>query len=99
MANVATAEDDRVRAAANMDGFLWGLWTAGTGLEEYPPDFQARARALRTPILRLAGEQPSHSVAQEKFTLESRDFGGPFWFAALWGFEHRHFSSAPYLCS
>ena len=98
LANITAVEDDRIRAAANMDGFLWGLWTAGTGLDEYPPEFQARARSLRTPILRLAGEQPNSSAAQEKFVLESRDFGGPFSFAALRGFEHRHFSTAPYLC-
>lgn len=98
LATIAAVEDERVRAAVNMDGFLWGHWTEGTGLNKWPAEFQARARALRTPILRLAGEQPSPSAAQEKFALESRDFGSPFWFAALQGFEHRLFSSAPYLC-
>lgn len=99
LANIAAVEDDHVCAAANMDGFLWGRWTEGTGLDEYPAEFQERARALRTPILRLVGEQPNFAATREKFALESRDFGGPFWFAALRGFEHRHFASAPYLCS
>lgn len=99
LANIAAVEDDRIRAAANMDGFLWGIWENGTGLSKYPVNFQERARSLRTPILRLVGEQPSRQAAQERFVLESKDFGGLFLFAALQGFEHRHFSSAPYFCA
>lgn len=99
LANIAAVEDGRIQAAANMDGFLWDFWANGAGLNEYPAEFQARARALTASILRLVGEQPEPSATREKSALESRDFGGPFWFVALEGFAHHHFASAPYLCS
>lgn len=98
LANIVAVEDGRVRAAANMDGFPWGLWTAGTGLDEYPPEFQARARGSSASVLRLVGQQTDPSVARERYVSEARDFGGAFSFVALEGFEHRHFASAPYLC-
>jgi len=97
LANIAAVEDARIGAAINMDGFLWGLWTDGTGLEEYPAGFQARARSLRTPILRLTGEQPSSGQALARAGREAADFGGPFVFGALQGFGHGTFASAPYL--
>jgi hypothetical protein len=98
LSNISAVQDPRIRAAANMDGFLWGLWTQGTGLSEYPPEFQAKARALRTPILRLLGEQPDPASAQAKFEEESRDFGGDFISIEFQGWKHNGFSSEPLFC-
>jgi pimeloyl-ACP methyl ester carboxylesterase len=85
--------DHRVKAAVNMDGFFWGIWTkdGSTGLSQFPLEFQEQARACRTPILRLRGEQPSLEAARLSFELESADLAGPFTYAALTGWNHGSF--------
>lgn len=93
LSNICAVEDSRIKAAVNMDGFLWGLWTEGTGLDQYAPDFQARARALQTPILRLRGDQGSEAAAKRGFEAEAADFGGDFIFIALSGYGHGSFST------
>ncbi len=97
LANICAVEDSRLRAAANLDGFLWGFWTEGTGLDHFPADFQRRARSLTTPILRVIAEQASVEVAKARFEREKNDFGGPFTLAALNGFEHSTFETTPFL--
>jgi hypothetical protein len=99
LSNICAVEDERISAACNMDGFLWGLWVAtGTGLNEYPADFQKRARALETPILRLRGDQGGAEAAQRGFEEERLDFGGDFISVALCGFTHGDFATTPWLC-
>lgn len=98
LANISAVEDPRIRAAVNMDGFLWGLWVPqGTGLDEYPVEFQQRARALKTPILRLRGDQGGAEAARRGFEEERQDFGRTFIYAALRGFTHGDFSTTPWL--
>jgi len=98
LSNICAVEDSRIRAAANMDGFLWGIWTQhGTGLNEFSPEFVQRARSLATPILRLKSDPGSEEKAQLRFEEESCDFGGDFILVALHGWEHRDFATTPWL--
>jgi len=97
LSNICAVEDSRIRAAANMDGFLWGLWTQGTGLCEYSAGFQSRARVLKTPILRLRGDQGDSETARCGFEEERKDFGGDFIFITLDDYEHANFSTTPWL--
>lgn len=97
LANICAVEDARIHAAVNMDGFLWGLWTDGTGLEKYPPEFQQRAHSLQTPILRLRSEQQNLEAAHRVFEEEVRDFGGDFISIAIPGFQHGSFATVPWL--
>jgi len=98
LSNICAVEDQRIHAACNMDGFLWGLWVpAGTGLGEYPVEFQGRARALTTPILRLRGDQGGIEAARRGFDEERLDFGGDFISVALHGFSHGDFATTPWL--
>ncbi|BCM92139.1 hypothetical protein IAD21_04018 [Abditibacteriota bacterium] len=97
LSNICAVEDPRIRAAVNMDGFLWGLWTEGTGLDKYPVEFQERAHALKTPILRLRGAQVNTEVARRSFEEEVRDFGGDFISVALHGYQHGSFATMPWL--
>ncbi len=98
LSNICATEDQRIGAAVNMDGFLWGLWVQeGTGLAEYAAEFQQRARALTTPILRLRGDQGSTEAARHGFEEERLDFGGDFISVALHGFSHGDFATTPWL--
>jgi dienelactone hydrolase len=100
LSNIMAVADERIKAAVNIDGFLWGLWSAngGTGLSEYPPEWQTLARRSRTPVLRLQGDQGSAAAVQANFARESQDFGGEFIYAALRGFSHGGFAPTPWLC-
>ena len=99
LSTIAAVEDARIRAAANMDGFLWGLWSQdGTGLADFPPAFQEKARALEIPVLRLRGDQGGPSAAQRGFRQEAADFGGDFIGVALRGWTHDDFATTPWLC-
>jgi len=98
LSNICAVEDNRIRAAVNMDGFLWGIWAQqGTGLNEFSPEFAKRARVMTTPVLRIRGDQGSKEKARLDFEEESRDFGGDFISAALHGFKHGDFVTAPWL--
>ncbi|HEY0076033.1 MAG TPA: hypothetical protein VGB77_18175 [Abditibacteriaceae bacterium] len=99
LSNICAVEDERIGAACNMDGFLWGLWVPeGTGLDQYPLEFQQRARALETPLLRLRGDQGGVEAARRGFEEERLDFGGDFIYAALHGYTHGDFATIPWLC-
>lgn len=64
LSHISAVEGERISAACNRDGFLRGLWVVmGTDLDEYPVDFQQRARALKTRILRLCGDQDGAKAA------------------------------------
>jgi dienelactone hydrolase len=97
LSNICAVQDSRVKAAINMDGFLWGLWCEGTGLDRYPLEFQQRARSFTTPVLRLLGDQDGADKARAKFEQERVDFGGPFILAALHGWSHGDFGQMPWL--
>ncbi len=97
LSNICAVEDARIRAAVNMDGFLWGLDVPGTGLTKFPSDFQERARALKIPILRLRSEQESREAIKAGFEEEVSDVGGDFIFAALKGFSHNDFATVWWL--
>jgi dienelactone hydrolase len=98
LSNICAVEDSRIKAAVNMDGFLWGLWTQGTGLNDYPVEFQTRARAMKTPVLRLRGDQGSPEAAQKGFEEEVKDFGGDFVYMSLHGTNHGGFNTTPWMC-
>ena len=98
LSNMTAVEDSRIKAAVNMDGFLWGLWTDGTGLERYPAAYQERARALKIPILRIHGEGKSREAENARFELEAKDFGGNYRGIALPGFTHSSFGGTGWLC-
>ena len=97
LSNICAVEDSRIRAAANLDGFLWGFWTEGTGLDCFPPNFQRRARSLTTPILRIIAEQANNADTQRRFDSEKNDFGGPFTLMSLNRFDHSAFETSPFL--
>lgn len=97
LSNICAVADARIRAAVNMDGFLWGLWAEDTGLSQFPAEFQTQARAMKTPILRFrGGDKGGEEAAKKRFDAEVQDFGGDFIFVALDGFDHGSFS-APWL--
>ena len=93
LSNICAVEDARIRAAVNMDGFLWGLWTKGTGLTKFSQDFQARAHALRTPVLRRLGDQGGEERTRGKVDEEKQDFGGDFISIAIEGTNHGGFGT------
>lgn len=96
LATIAAVEDPRIRAIANMDGFLWGLWRqSSTGLDGHPATFQERVRSFAAPMLRLRGDQGSLLKAQRGFEEESADFGGDFISVALHGWSHGDFATTP----
>ena len=100
LSNIMAVADERIKAAVNMDGFLWGLWseTQETGLNHYPKEWQALARKNRTPVLRMQSNQESTAVTRTNFAREGQDFGGEFVYAALQGFSHGSFALTPWLC-
>ena len=100
LSNIMAVADERVKAAANMDGFLWGFMPGknGTGLERYPSEWQDMARSIQTPVLRLQCDQDSTGASRANFSRESQDFGGEFIYAALSGFSHSGFAPTPWLC-
>jgi len=99
LALIAAVEDPRLRAVVNMDGFLWGRWSAaGTALDTFPDYFQAKARAHRTPVLRLRGDQGDAARARHGFEQESADLAGDFISLALHDWKHGDFATSPALC-
>ena len=99
LSNICAVEDNRIQAAVNMDGFLWGIWTQhGTGLDEFPAEFVQRAKKMTKPVLRIRGDQGSSEKARRDFEEEARDFGGDFTSIALHGWKHGDFATAPRLC-
>ena len=99
LSNICAVEESRIRAAANMDGFLWGVWTQqGTGLKELPPEFVQRAIASTKPILRMTSDQGSKEKARRRFEEESCDFGGDFISVTPRGWKHGDFATTPWLC-
>lgn len=99
LATIAAVEDPRIRAVANMDGFLWGFWGQhSTGLEGHSTAFQERARSFSTPVLRLRGDQGSSLKAQQGFVEESADCAGDFISVNLHGWSHGDFATTPWLC-
>jgi pimeloyl-ACP methyl ester carboxylesterase len=91
---ITAVVDPRVKAAANMDGFFWGVWTknGSTGLGQFPVEFQEKARSCRTPVLRLQSDQGSVEAARAVFERESADVAGPFTYASMNGFKHGSFT-------
>lgn len=99
VALIAAVEDPRLRAVVNMDGFLWGRWSAaGTALDTFPDYFQTKARAHRTPVLRLRGDQGDAARARLGFEQESADLAGDFISLAFHGWKHGDFATSPTLC-
>jgi len=99
LSNIMAVADERIKSAVNFAGFLWGLWVKeGTGLGEYPLEWQNLARNSPTPVMRLQSEQPSPAATRDKFLLESHDFGGEFIYASIQGLKHGGFAPTPWLC-
>lgn len=98
LSNIMAVEDDRVSAAVNVDGFLWGYYAPGkTGLEKHPTEFQEKVKASNKPLLRLCGEQESVAAAEIQFKREAADWPGSLTYNSLTGFNHATFGSIPWL--
>ena len=89
------AEDKRIKAVANLDGFLYAYWTndGTTGINRWPEETQAKLRASRSPFLRVLGRPHSEGSASV-FEKESRDFNGDFNSVIFEGWKHQDFSTS-----
>lgn len=87
------AEDERIKAVSNIDGFLYAYWTndGSSGINNWPSTTQAKLRASRSPFLRIKG-RPNLNQIDELFVQESKDFAGEFNFQIIEGWEHQDFS-------
>lgn len=98
LSNIMAVEDERVSAAANMDGFLWGYYDPGkTGLSRHSVQFQEKVKATDKPLLRLCGEQENVEAAEALFKREANDWPGSLTYYSLTGFQHGTFGSIPWL--
>ncbi len=98
LSNIMAVDDERVSAAVNMDGFLWGYYAPGkTGLEKHSTEFQEKVKTTDKPLLRLCGEQSSVENALAQFQSEANDWRGNLTYCSLIGFQHGTFGSIPWL--
>lgn len=98
LSNITAVVDERVSAAVNMDGFLWGYYAPGkTGLSRHSVQFQEKVKATDKPLLRLCGEQKNTEVAEARFKSEANDWPGNLTYYSLAGFQHGTFGSIPWL--
>ncbi len=98
LSNIMAIEDERVSAAVNMDGFLWGYYDPGkTGLKKHSAEFQEKVKTTNKPLLRLCGEQGSAEDAEAQFKNEANDWPGDLIYCSLAGFQHGTFGSIPWL--
>lgn len=98
LSNITAVEDQRVSAAVNMDGFLWGFYDPGeTGLRLHSGEFREKVKTTAKPLLRLCGEQESGEAAEAQFKREAGDWPGNLVYCSLAGFSHATFGSIPWL--
>lgn len=98
LSTICSVQDPRIQAAINMDGFPWGLWVnEGTGLDQFPEEFQRAAKSRRTPLLRLLGDQGDPEMARAVFEREASETSGDFLLAAIHGWKHTDFGQTGFL--
>ena len=92
VSTLAMAEDNRLQAAANLDGFLYAYWTGdgSTGIERWPQHTQGALRACRTPVLRICGGA-DWPLAQQ-LAHEGTDFNGDFVLTRFADWQHGDFA-------
>ena len=78
-ATLAQAEAPRIKAVANMHGFLYANWTpdGSTGIDQWPQRTQDPLRNSTAPFLRIIGRE-SFDQADAILLRESKDFSGDF---------------------
>ncbi|MEM6821905.1 MAG: hypothetical protein AAF558_08210 [Verrucomicrobiota bacterium] len=88
-------EDSRIKAVANIDGFLYAYWTndGTTGINRWPAKTQEQLRASRVPFLRIKGSIGDLAV-DEVFRNEAKDFSGDFHLVVLKDWSHNQFSTS-----
>jgi hypothetical protein len=93
---LAQAQDPRIKAVGNMDGFLYAYWCkdGATGINRWPEETQRRLRASQTPVLRVCGHLAEEGI-DAHFLKDSRDFAGDFYLVIMSGWSHGDFATSP----
>ena len=89
------AEDDRIKAVGNIDGFLYAYWTQDgtTGIDRWPQRTRRKLRESTSPFLRIR-RQLSTGNSGDLLNAEGRDINGDFTYVIFEGWEHEEFSTS-----
>ncbi len=98
VSTLADAEDERIKAVGNIDGFLYAYMTndGTSGINRWPESTQRKLRSSLSPMLRIKGRPNLDGIAQQ-FAGNAKDFNGEFNFVIFEGWDHNDFSTVSYL--
>lgn len=96
VSTLAQAEDPRIKAMGNVDGFLYAYWGTdeNSGIENWPLETRKNLRESTAPFLRIRGRDNLEN-ADYLFNADAKDFQGDVNFMILAGWSHASFATSP----